>query len=358
MRVEQLDIHQFRNLHDAHLTLSPHLTLVVGHNAQGKTNALEALHLVLQGRSFRTSPEHDWFPITGPDFCAVSATATSATGAIETIQHRVSGSPRRRIHRGPKIPVVMFSPDDLNLSKGSPSDRRRFLDLTLCALNPRYDKALRQYQHALLQRNRALKDPRLAGTVESFTPAMVSQGFYLWQERARILAPLTARARLVHERITRGDTLAMELHYGGSPMPIESLDAYHDALRERIADERLRMVSLVGPHRDDLELRVAGRLATSFASQGQHRALALSLKLATFDLLKEELGESPVILLDDVLSELDPPRRQELLSVISHDGQQTIITDTEARSYQHLDPTIYQVHGGVFHRWDETREDT
>lgn len=352
MRVEQLEIYQFRNIQEAHLPLAPHLTLVVGNNAQGKTNALEALHLVLQGRSFRSGSEHDWFPFNGPEAFSVSATAMSLSGSAESLQHRVVGTPRSRIHRGREIPVVVFTPDDLNLSKGSPSDRRRFLDSTLSQLNPRYAKTLRQYQHALLQRNRALKDPRLASAVESFTPALITHGFYLWQERARILRPLIHHARQIHERITQGDSLGAELHYGGSSVPINSEAEYAEALERRAVDERLRMVSLVGPHRDDLELQIGNRLAATFASQGQHRAVALSLKLATYTLIKDEWGETPMILLDDVLSELDPPRRQELLSVISQNGQQTIVTDTEARSYEHLDPTIYQVQNGTFHQWD------
>ncbi len=356
MHVDTLDIHQFRNIRDAHLGLAPHLTLVVGNNAQGKTNALEALYLVLQGRSFRTGSDHDWFPVGGPEFCAMSATLTSAQGSQETIQYRVSKIPRSRIHRGPKIPVVLFNPDDLNLSKGSPSDRRRFLDSTLSALNPRYEKVLRQYQHALLQRNRALKDPRLASTVQSFTPALISHGFYLWKERDRILLPLIASASEIHERITDGGRLEAKFHYGGSSVPIVSEAAYQAALDQRATDERLRLVSLVGPHRDDLELSIDGRSAATFASQGQHRAIALSLKLATYNLLNLEWGRPPIILLDDVLSELDPQRRQELLSVISRDGQQTIVTDTEARSYQHLSPTIYQVERGTFYLWDRKHD--
>lgn len=358
MYVDTLDIHQFRNIRDAHLALAPHLTLVVGNNAQGKTNALEALHLVLQGRSFRTGLDHDWFPVDGPEFCAMSATLTSDRAIKETIQHRVSRAPRSRIHRGAKIPVVLFNPDDLNLSKGSPSDRRRFLDSTLSALNPRYEKILRQYQHALLQRNRALKDPRLQATVPSFTPALVNHGFYLWKERDRILLPLMASASEIHERITDGGKLEATYQYGGSAVPILSEEAYVHALEQRAQDERIRMVSLVGPHRDDLELRIDGRLAATFASQGQHRAIALSLKLATYNLLKIEWGQPPVILLDDVLSELDPQRRQELLSLISQEGQQTIVTDTEARSYQHLNPTIYQVTSGTFFPWDQKHDNS
>lgn len=358
MHVDMLDIHQFRNIRDAHLALASPLTLVVGNNAQGKTNALEALHLVLQGRSFRTGSNHDWFPLDGPEFCAMSATVTSVRGSQETIQYRVSKTPRSQIHRGSKIPVVLFNPDDLNLSKGSPSDRRRFLDSTLAALNPRYEKILRQYQHALLQRNRALKDQRLASTVQSFTPALVRHGFYLWKERDRILLPLIASAREIHERITEGGKLEATFHYGGSSVPIVSEEAYQAALEQRAEDERLRMVSLVGPHRDDLELSIDGRLAATFASQGQHRAIALSLKLATYHLLKIEWGQPPVILLDDVLSELDPQRRQELLSVISQDGQQTIVTDTEARSYEHLSPTIYQVEHGTFYPWDRKHDNS
>ncbi len=353
MLLRSVDIRQFRNIAQAHLDCSSQLTLVVGKNAQGKTNALDAIHIALQGKSFRNSPELEWFSFVDPDVIAITASLDNGQGRLSSIEHRVMANPHKRIHRGPKIPVVVFSPQDLALSKGSPSDRRRFLDQTISLMNARYDRALKQFQHAVLQRNRALKEPRLSHIVDSFNPALVSYGTYVWQTRQEFVLTLLSQANVSYRRISNGESLGGHLQYGGCQSPIASEAEYLTVLEQRRTDERLRMMTLVGPHRDDLALDIGGRSVSLYASQGQHRLVSLSLKLATFHLLQEEFGEPPVILLDDVLSELDSDRRGELLRMISQKDQQTIVTDTEARNYEYLSPMIYHVDNGSFTKWGQ-----
>ncbi len=348
MILRTVDISRFRNIKEAHIAFSSQLTLLVGKNAQGKTNALDAIHIALQGKSFRNAPDSDWFSLTDPDGISIIAQVLSESERPTTVEHHVMPSPHRRSHRGPKIPVIVFSPQDLALSQGSPSDRRRFMDATLSLINPRYDKALKQFQHALVQRNHAMKDPRLAHTADSFTPSMVTSGLYLWTMRRQLFEDLLPIADRIHGRIGHGESIGGTLTYGGSDTPVQTANEYEDCLKKRRADEKLRMITLVGPHRDELLLTVNGAPISLYGSQGQHRLISLSLKLATYHLIQNEFGYHPIILLDDVLSELDPERRHELLQMISEPGQQTIITDTEARNYDQLTPIIYHVDQGHF----------
>ena len=330
------------------MAFSSQLTLLVGKNAQGKTNALDAIHIALQGKSFRNGLDSDWFSLSDPDAISIVAKVLSDSDRIITVEHHVLSNPPRRSHRGQKIPVIVFSPQDLSLSQGSPSDRRKFIDSTLSLVNPRYDKALKQFQQALLQRNHALKDPRLAHTADSFTPAMITNGHYLWTMRRQLLDSLLPIADQMHSRISRGERIAGTLRYGGSDIPVQTEKEYEDLLRKRRTDEAMRMMTLVGPHRDELLLTVNGVPISLYGSQGQHRLISLSLKLGTYQLIQNEFGYRPIMLLDDVLSELDPERRHHLLQMISEPGQQTIITDTEARNYDQLTPIIYHVDQGQF----------
>jgi DNA replication and repair protein RecF len=346
MILRTADISCFRNIKEAHLTFSSQLTLLVGKNAQGKTNALEAIHIALQGKSFRNAPDSDWFSLTHPEGISLVAKVLSGSDRMTTVEHHVTLSPHRRSHRGPKIPVIVFSPQDLSLSQGSPSDRRKFMDATLSLINPRYEKVLKQFQHAVLQRNHALKDPRLAHTADSFTPSMITSGLYLWTIRRQLLEELLPMADRIHGRIGHGERIGGTLKYGGCDVPVKTEKEYEDCLRRRRADEGLRMMTLVGPHRDELLLTVNDFPISLYGSQGQHRLISLSLKLATYHLIQNEFGFRPIMLLDDVLSELDPDRRHALLQMISEPGQQTIITDTEARNYDQLTPIIYHVDQG------------
>ena len=348
MAFTRLELSHFRNFTQMATTLSPCLTLVVGNNGEGKTNLLEAVYLLLQGRDFRTTVERE----------AIQQNAMLArlSGEGELADHKqmwhhtipLEG---RRSHRGVVVPVVLFSPDDVYLAKGSPERRRRFLDLLLAAHDTRYARSLRSYHRILLQRNRAFKDNPFHPLVEDFTPLLVREGLYLWRRRQEVIDALDPETRLIHDRLAPGHNLSIRLQCGGVKKSIQTDGDYYNAIRERHSDEMARQTTLVGPHRDDLLITLNNLDVRIFASQGQLRTAALSIKLGTFSWLWKETGIRPLILLDDVLSELDSKRRQSVLQYVSEPGQQTIVTDTEPRSYAALNPLILHVHDGEVNPW-------
>ncbi len=349
MQIETAVLHGFRNIDEAHLTFSPQLTLFIGNNGQGKTNVLEALHLVLTGATFRSGAAQDLVSWTASQSSIAAVVRTEQIQKISA-SHRTTKNPLRKKHEGPILPVVIFSPDDVQLSKGAPAGRRRFLDWLLASVDARYLRLYRQYNRALLQRNQALKNPRLWSTVSSFNHALSEAGLYLWRRRQDVLQQIVPEAQLVFSGLT-GMTMNASLQQGGAAAPLLTVEDYEHMLEIREEAERKRGMTLTGPHRDDVIVTIDGTPALAYASQGQHRTIALSLKLASYHVMQSETGMVPIILLDDVLSELDPQKRARLLLFIAENQPQTIVTDTEARNFQNLHPLVYEVEQGRFSRW-------
>ena len=349
MSLTRLSLNHFRNFSVQTVEFAPRLTLVVGKNGQGKTNLLEAVFLLLQGRDFRAAAERD--AIQRGEETALIEGSGEIGERPQRWRHTIPIS-GRRTHSGPVVPVVLFSPDDVYLAKGSPDRRRRFLDLLLSAHDSRYARSLRAYTRVVLQRNRALKEAPFQSLVDDFTPLLVREGLYLWKRRQETVEALNPLAAEKLGGFATGEALTMTLQYGGAREPITTEDEYLKILDARRADERTRQTSLVGPHRDDVVMALNGLDTRIYASQGQLRSVALSVKLSTFSWLSQETGVRPVILLDDVLSELDAERRQAVLTQVSAPQQQTIVTDTEPRSYDALDPSIVTVIQGEVHPWN------
>ncbi|MCL5116817.1 MAG: DNA replication and repair protein RecF [Firmicutes bacterium] len=349
MALQVIDLSHFRNISRAHVELSPQLTLLVGANGQGKTNVLESIYLLLQGRDFRTSSERE--AIQNGEAVLWLQGAGEIQDRPQTWQHRVQREPVKRFHRGIVVPTVLFSPDDVYLAKGSPERRRRFLDLLLSAHDAHYARSLRAFHRVLLQRNRAFKESSWQGIIDDFTPLLIREGLYLWKRRLETVTALIPKAAEIHAAVAPRETLSGVLKFGGSDEPIVDEAGYRRVIDSRRAEERVRQMTLVGPHRDDVVLTLNGMDTSVYASQGQLRTLALSLKLATYHWLLEETGIKPIILLDDVLSELDAARRQAILETVSQPGQQTIVTDTEPRSYAALNPRILTVEQGEVQAW-------
>lgn len=352
MTIRTLELTNFRSFHRASVEFSDRLTLVVGNNGQGKTNLLEALYILLQGRDFRTANEREIIQ-HNRDFTLIVGSNGQVEHPVAWRYHiPVSG---RRSYRGTVVPLVLFSPDDVLLAKGSPDRRRRFLDLLLSAHDPHYARSLRAYNRALLQRNRALKDRASQALIDSFTMPLIQEGLYLWRRRQETTTALLPKAQAVHKQIAPGEQLDFHLDYGGHNGVVQTEGEYEALLGRRRVEELARQATLVGPHRDNLLISLSGFDTTMYASQGQLRTVALSLKLGTYAWLYAETSIRPIILLDDVLSELDQSRREAVLTAVAVPGQQTIVTDTEPRSYAALDPEILQVDHGEVHPWKTPR---
>ncbi len=352
MRLLQLRLHQFRTYRQ--LTLMPPggVTVFVGENGAGKTNLLEAIHLCCLGKSHRTSADRDMIRL-GSRTCAVHA-RVQRTDAVDEVGVRLFSQQgeRKLIYVNGKIvqrigelmghmTCVMFSPEDLELVKGAPQTRRGFLDMLLSQSQAAYFYAIQTYGAILRHRNALLKEIARgrgdAGTLD------------VWDEQlARACAPIVRLRRDASEAIAHTakqhyafisgrESEAFSLRYQGTLA--ESLDPEADLLRQ-LADARqddLRRLSTgPGPHRDDLRLSIQGQEMRAFASQGQARTAALAMRLAQIDVLTQAHGEAPLLLLDDVLSELDERRRGRLLIML--DRKQTLMTCTDLAGLKDVSP--------------------
>ncbi|MDA8194068.1 MAG: DNA replication and repair protein RecF [Thermaerobacter sp.] len=350
MQLQRVGIRGFRNLREVSLEPSASLTLLVGQNGHGKTNILEAVHVLLQGQSFRTRRDRDYLADPGPP-APVVLTAAGRLGQRDiTWSYMYDGQTRRR-RQGPIVPVVVFSPDDLELARGAPSARRHLLDHLLSGVDRRYARSLEAFQRAVLQRNRALKEGGLRDLADDFLPAIVREGEYVWSRRYEVFDQLLPSCQTIYHAVAGSEAVSASYVTGGNPTRIESPMRYREALAARRGDEKVRQMTLVGPHRDDIQFTVNGRSIVTAGSQGQQRTLALAIKLATYLWLKAETGTVPLVMLDDVLSELDGIRRAAVLRQVAADEAQTIVTDTEPRDFGVLNPAVFEVAEGELRLW-------
>lgn len=330
MRITQIALANYRNYERADFHPCAGVTVLVGDNAQGKTNLLEAVYLSCTGRSHRTRQDRElirW----GEDFARVRVEAERRDGA-HTVEIALSAGTRRRIRVNETeisrsgelmghVTGVLFSPEDLQLIKDGPSGRRRFVDMALAQIQPAYYYALQRYNRALKQRNEALRSGK-TGALEIWDEQLARAGAQIMRSREEYLARLSDEAVRIHAQISC-EREVLTLGYAPNVADGDILRALE---KSREADLR-RLSTGAGVHRDDLRLSVGGRDVRAFGSQGQQRTCALSIRLAELSVIATQSGEAPVLLLDDVMSELDPDRRRELLARL--DGIQTILTCTD-----------------------------
>jgi DNA replication and repair protein RecF len=322
--VRRLVVTDFRNYQAATLELAPGLNVVVGDNGQGKTNLVEALGYLATLDSFRGAPD-DALVREGTDAAVVRADVVHTDGREVLIEAEILRTGRNRVLVNKQrlqrardllgvVRVTVFSPDDLVLLKGGPADRRRYLDDTLVALSPRYDVARSELERILRQRNALLKQAggRLAAEIEltlDVWDAKLSEvGERVGRARAAVVAELEPLVSKAYGELVRAPA-AVVVTYD----PAWRASGLAAALAEGRAGDVRRQVSLVGPHRDEVAVLLNGLPARTHASQGEQRSLALALRLAAHELVRSRTGDTPVLLLDDVFSELDPERSQALL---------------------------------------------
>ena len=312
------------------------MNVFIGPNGQGKTNLLEAVAMLALSSSPRARREHELVGPVGPG-SRIEAEVSSGRStrqisiALDVEDERtrrtieVDGGRRRAVDLPGNFRVTLFWPDDLGLVKGGPELRRRFLNQMLVQVEPGYARALAGLRRVLEQRNSLLK--RIAGgeggedTLETWDAELVRVSSEIVGARAKAASELEPDAARCHGQIAVGERL--EIRYEGPPEDLA--EAVHNSLTEDLR----RGSTSVGPHRDDLRILLHGREARSFASQGQQRTAVVSLKLAEAALIERRTGERPVLLLDDVLSELDGERRAALLNEVAAGGQ-VIVTSVEA----------------------------
>lgn len=346
MFVEQLSSAGFRNLEGQVVRLDPRVNVLWGQNAQGKTNFLEAVHVLLSLSAFRTQRSADLIRFSERE-AGVRGVVRTTTGSREVavrvragqkqarVDGKVVGSPRAYLEG---LSVVLFCPEDLQVPRGSPGLRRRVLDRSVAGVWPGYVGLLRDYQRVLASRNRLLKTPGGAdrGLLRVYTAQLARLGAGVVAGRRRYLAGLGPLFSEAYRRVSGGGARA-ELAYRSDPA-LEGVEpvvgALTEALSERLhgtAGEDLRRGSTsVGPHTDDLDILLDGRSTRSVGSQGQLRTAVLALRMAQISDGYRVLGFYPVLLLDDVSSELDRERRGYLFDFIKEIECQTVVTTTDA----------------------------
>lgn len=376
MWLSQLRLVNFRNFRGLRLEPQPGVLLFSGHNGQGKTNLLESVYVLATTRSPRTSVEREllsWRAPEDADLAAVTPPfarlearvrrlsgethleltfegerSTGGTGAITTgavsRDIKVNGLATRAAGLVGQLPVVYFSPADVDLAGGPPSGRRQYLNLANSQASPRHLRALQRYNRVLLQRNQVLRLVRErrqpATALEPWTEQMISWGAQILHGRLSMLADINSRIAGIFRDLVGGPE-SLEVIYHSTvcdaPPDQDSVVSFEDAYRRQQASVAAReieqAVSLVGPHRDDFTFVLDGVDLNTYGSRGQQRLAVLALKLAEADWMREAIGEIPVVLLDDMLSELDPQRRAYVLQRVAEPEpsrqRQVWITTTE-----------------------------
>ncbi len=381
MWIQRLTLTHFRNYKAQELSLAKGPSLLLGDNAQGKSNLLEAAFLLATTRSARAQTEGElihWDALTDPQPVArVTAEVERVDGPIrlEVVvagrprdgeRARVPASKRLRVNGIPKraadvvgqLTAVLFTTDDIELIGGGPGERRRYLDVMLTQLQPAYARALQRYGKVVTQRNALLRriqaNEAAPDELDFWDEELAGHGATLVGDRAAAIAALRGLARDAHERLS-GSTEDLAIAYeprleGWSVGDASGLSA---ALRESLASGRGRDIgagmTLSGPHRDDVSVLLDGVAASSFASRGQQRTAALALRLAEAGYMAQIKGDLPVVLLDDVLSELDEERRRAVLSSLG-DWDQLLITSADNDRFDEGlpgSPAVFRVEAGT-----------
>lgn len=345
MFLKKINLINYRNLKDILLDLNPNLNIFIGHNGQGKTNLLESIYLMGTGSSHRTYVDKEMIN-WDQDKALIQVLLNKKDHSLK-LSMELDGSRKKiEINNNPlekisdligNLNVVLFSPEDLYLVKGGPSHRRNFLNIEVSQVSTYYHYLLNDYHHVLKQRNNYLKEIRDKNKkqyemLDIWDEKLIELGSKIIMKRIEVVDKLKILARLSQRKITNGsENLSIEYESSITDQNIKDNDIkliFREVLANNRREEIKRGYTLYGPHRDDLLLKLNGIDLRKYGSQGQQRTTALALKLAELEFMKSETGEYPVLLLDDVFSELDEKRRNTLLQLIA-EKIQTFITTTD-----------------------------
>lgn len=340
MQITNITLVNYRNYTNQTINLNNKLNVIIGKNAQGKTNLLEAIFLCAIGKSPRTTKDKDLIK-WGSDFAKISLNVAKKLGKntidlyLFTNQNKAIKIDKIGIKKIGQLlgtfNAVYFSPDELKLIKESPEERRRFMDIDLSQFDKNYFYALGHYNQVLQQRNKLLKSPDIGAikdTISIWNNELAGYGATIIMSRLQLIESLKIHSKKIHKFLT-SDNEDLELSYVG--YTAQTKEELKDILLKKLDESLEKDIHLgfttVGPHRDDIKITANNIDLRSFGSQGQQRTASLTLKLAELTTFKERLGEYPVLLLDDVLSELDETRQKKLLEFVSN--LQTLLTCTD-----------------------------
>lgn len=342
MYIKNLELKNYRNYKNLNTDFSPQINIIFGDNAQGKTNILESIFLCASGRSHRTQRFSDLIKM-GENRNQVILDLSKDKADLNIQIEFENNEKRKVLINGLKIKkignlmgnlmAIFFSPDELKIIKGSPTDRRRFIDITISQFRPRYFYALQQYNKIIAQRNVLLKNlnekKELISTIDTWNTQLVSVGSYIIKLRIDFIKKLNEISNEKHVMLTEGkEKLDIIYESSFSFSSKEEIEKnFYDKLKLYQNMEIKRGQTMVGPQRDDIDININNKSLKLYGSQGQQRTSVLSMKLAQIDIIKKDCGETPVLLLDDVFSELDLKRQRCLLETLKN--TQTFITCTD-----------------------------
>lgn len=367
MYLKKIELKNFRNYEEAEVEFHKKVNIITGKNAQGKTNLLESLYIMSLGKSFRTNKDTEMIGFE-QEFCRAKSTSVKEGRELEieiTIgkegkSARINGVKTvKSIDLLENVYMVVFSPEDLKIVKDEPEKRRKFIDRELCQLKPVYYRNLGRYKKILQQRNSLLKQQEVKEDIIAvWDESLAEYGAKIIQERKRFIEKLNTISREISKNITNGKE-ATEVFYESN---VECKDGYEEqreylksVFGRNLKNDLIRRSTSAGPHKDDLRICVDGVDIRHYGSQGQQRTAALSLKLAEIQLIREEAKVSPVLLLDDVMSELDAERQTYLIHSLGE--VQIFITaaelSEEVRNQLPEGDTFY-VENGIVNRLEKT----
>ena len=336
MKVNSLDLKNYKNIEAMHLSFCDGVNIIYGENAQGKTNILEALWLFTGLKSFRSTKDSEQIKF-GENAAKIqigfTAEALEQTARLEFAEKKSAFLNEIKLNSAGEFsshyPAVIFSPEHLSLVKGGPRERRNFVDNALCQIKPRFQEYLSKYKKNLVQRNALLKDYKYNSSIEImldiFEENLAELGSKIIFQRKKYLEALQQAASEIYYGISSGrESIALQYLCGVDASEEELKEVFISSLKKSRSEDVQTLSTSVGPHRDDIDILINGISARKFGSQGQQRSVVLALKLGEASVLKQKTEEQPIALLDDVMSELDETRQDYILHHI--DGWQVFIT--------------------------------
>jgi DNA replication and repair protein RecF len=351
LHINELKLTNYRNYLSEKISFENNVNVILGENAQGKTNIMESIYVLGLAKSHRTTRDKELI-YWDKEYAKIEGSVQKKSGLL-TLEIIISTKGKKvKLNRLEKrklseyigaLNIVMFAPEDLNLVKGSPQVRRRFIDMEIGQINPVYLYHLALYQKILQQRNHLLKDLQRKksdnGLLDILTEQLIGNSAKVILKRFEFVSMLEKYAKPIHRDISRNsEDLRIEYKPSIEVSETAKLSKIEEVLLENFskikAKEIERGITLIGPHRDDLLFFVNDRDVQTYGSQGQQRTTALSIKMAELELIYEKIGEYPILLLDDVLSELDDYRQSHLLNTIQGKVQ-TFVTTTSVEGIDH-----------------------
>lgn len=338
MIISELKLINFRNYDTLKIEFHPEMNIFVGENAKGKTNIIEAIYICSIGKSFRTLKDKEMIKEDKEEsYIKIEILRKDKEVIIEIVlgeKKRIKINKRKVTKKGDflgNLNVVIFAPEDLRIIKDGPTERRKFIDNEISQIYPRYYHILKQYYKILQQRNKAIKkNIKKRENIEMWDEQLLNSGSLLIAYRKKFLKKLNVITNPIHRKITE-EKEKLEIIYKSSVVHEEKDETQeiYKKFKEQLKntkEEEKKGFTVVGPHKDDLLFFINKKNVKKYGSQGQQRTTVLSLKLAEIRLIKEEIGEYPILLLDDVMSEIDRKRQKHLLENL--EGIQTFITTT------------------------------